>query len=78
MKINHSSCGHASTPAARRNCRSVRNDMLKATQAAYMDWEMARVDSSGEYDAMVENLAFHFGILLDEAYELVENGPVAK
>lgn len=77
MKINHSSCNHDSTPAARRNCRARRNDMLKATQAAFMDYEMHRVEDGSEYFAMVETLAFHFGISLDEAYELVENGPVA-
>ncbi len=74
MNINHASCGHATTPAARRVCRSNRNGMLKDAQARYMEHE-AGLGEAGDYYATVETLAFHFGISLDEAYELVENGP---
>lgn len=49
--------------------------MLKDAQARYMEHE-AGLGEASEYYAVVENLAFHFGISLDEAYELVENGPV--
>lgn len=73
-RIDHTNCSHDATPAARKWCRDNRRDAIRQAQHAYLDCEEGKVESA-EYYAIVELLSYTLGVSLDEAYEIVENGP---
>jgi hypothetical protein len=76
-RLDHTDCGHALTPAARKRCRDWRNAKIKALQAAYMEM-MDDPNFSGqrEYEAMVDLFSGQIGMDLHDTYNLIENGPV--
>jgi len=76
-RLDHTNCGHALTPAARKRCRDWRNDRIRAAQKAFM---AAAEDNDShlirEYEAMVDLFAGQVGMDLHDAFDLIENGPV--
>lgn len=79
-RIDHTNCRHVRTPKARAACRADlaaggRNARIAELQRAYMKAEEAGMPYA-EYEAMVDIFAMDFGMNLQDAYELIENGPV--
>lgn len=78
-RIDHTGCSHSATPKGRAYCRNLRREAIKAAQAQYnvvASVDQAERDQYDEYYALVENVAYHCGVELRQAYEIVENGPV--
>ena len=81
-RIDHTNCRQVRTPKARAACRADRaaggrgrNLRIWALQAAYMHAEAGNMPYA-DYEAMVDLFAGEFGIKLQDAFELIENGPV--
>lgn len=74
---NHTGHNHPATPAARRACRNLRNakvrEAQKAFSAAALDNDSALIS---EYEALVDSFAMTYGMDLNAAYDLIENGPI--
>lgn len=76
-RLDHTNCGHAITPAARKTCRTWRTDRIRQAQKAYMEMsDSGDVTLIRNYQAMVDLFAAQAGMDLRDAYTLIENGPV--
>jgi hypothetical protein len=79
-RIDHTNCRHVRTPKARAACRADlaaggRNRRIAELQRAYMQADAAELPWA-EYEAMVDIFSMDFGIKFQDAFELIENGPV--
>lgn len=76
-RIDHTNCSHSATPAGRKWCREMRKDAIRQAQKAYMKCqESGNHDDFSEYYALVDHVGFLLGLDHDDAYDLVERGPV--
>jgi len=81
-RLDHTTCSHDRTPAARGRCRKLRLAQIKACQQEYMkiaDMTGATDDevfAIREYEAGIDIFAVNWGMDLADAYALIERGPV--
>jgi hypothetical protein len=78
--FDHTNCYHVRTPKARKACRADRatggrNARIAELQRAYVKADAAELPYA-EYEAMVDIFAGDFGMKLQDAFELIEEGPV--
>lgn len=74
-RIDHTGCSHTATPAGRKGCRENRVRALREAQQMFLDCD-ATGTGWDEYYATVELYAGLVRVTLDEAYDIVERGPV--
>lgn len=76
-RIDHTNCSHEATSKARQVCRDRRREALREAQQMYLDCDLTGTGWDNYY-ATVEMFAGLIGVALDEAYDIVENGPVVS
>lgn len=75
-RIDHTGHPHAATAAGRKWCRENRVRALREAQQMFLDCD-ATGTGWDEYYPTVELYAGLVGVTVDEAYNIVERGPVA-
>lgn len=75
-RIDHTDCGHGATPAERKRCRDARRKAISEAQRMFEVLTPGDIPAWDEYNATVQLLAYRLHVTLEEAYAIVEDGPV--
>lgn len=75
--FSHTDCNHPATPASRRRCRAARAADIRNAQALFMKaYEVNETPEIQEYEASVSLFAYRWNMTLNDAFDLIEKGPV--
>ena len=75
-RIDHTGHDHSNTTAARTSCRTRRNTRIREAQNMFMVLPPGDIPAWDEYNATVELLGYALGVSHEEAYVIVEDGPI--